>query len=128
MKNNKAFTLIELLAVVIVIGLLVVLIAPKVKSTIEDSTKSSAELSAQALLRNATNYYLEKRAQNNNFEECTYDFTNNINTCNNFEFTGEAPTSGTLTINIKGEISGTITFNKKYNYCISDNKVTEGTC
>lgn len=128
MKNNEAFTLIELLAVIIVIGLLAVLIIPKVKSTIEDSTKSSAELSAQALLRNATNYYLEKKAQNNSFTECTYDFTNNTNTCNNFEFTGEAPTGGTLTINSKGEISGTLTFNKRYNYCVSDNKVTEGTC
>lgn len=128
MKNNKAFTLIELLAVIIVIGLLAVLIIPKVKSTIEDSRKNSSELSAHALLRTSTNYYLEKRAQNNDFSECTYNFDTNSNSCTGLEFKGKAPTAGTLTINSKGEISGTLTFNKKYSYCISDNKVTEGTC
>ena len=127
MNNNKAFTLIELIAVVIVIGLLSTLIIPKVKTTIDDSKKSSAELSAQSLLRNTTNYYLEKRAQNN-FNECTYDFTNETNTCDDFEFMGDAPTSGSITINKYGEITGSVTFNKKYEYCINNNEVTEGNC
>ena len=55
MKKNKAFTLIELLAVIIVIGLLALLLIPKVNSTIKDSKKNAGELSTQALARESDN-------------------------------------------------------------------------
>ena len=61
LKNNtSALTLIELLAVIVIIGLLAVLIIPKAKRSIDDSKKNTSLISAQSLLRTSTNYYLEK--------------------------------------------------------------------
>lgn len=129
LKNNtSAFTLIELLAVIVIIGLLAVLIIPKAKRSIDDSKKNTSLISAQSLLRTSTNYYLEKKAQNTTFTECVYDFSNNTNTCEGLEFTGEKPTSGNLAISKKGNISGTITFSKKYDFCIMNEEVKEGKC
>lgn len=104
MKNKKAFTLIELLAVVILIGLIAVLIIPKIKTTIEDSKKNSGEISVKSLYRIATNYYLEKRGKGSSFDACEMDFENQTNTCEDFEMTGEKPSIGTLAIEKNGNI------------------------
>lgn len=112
MKKN-AFTLIEILAVIVVMGLLAVLIISKVTQTVKDAKTNTDEVSANALARTATNYYLEQKTQNNNFEGCTYDFTNNINTCANLEFTGDKPQSGRLTIRKNGDVALAVQFEKR---------------
>ena len=112
MKKN-GFTLVELLAVIIVIGLLAIIIIPKIKDTLTDSKKSANEISANSLVRTATNYYLEKRADKS-FQNCTYDFTNNNNSCNGFEFTGEKPESGKLQIKKDGTVALAVQFE---DYC-----------
>lgn len=113
MKKN-AFTLIELLAVIILIGLIALLIIPKVNETIKDAKKNTNEVSANSLARTATNYVLEQKAQNKDFQNCTYDFTNNTNTCTNLEFTGTKPESGKLTIKSNGNVALAVQFDK---YC-----------
>ena len=113
MKKN-AFTLVELLAVIIILGLIGLLIIPKVTETIKDSRKNTYEISANALSRTATNYYLDQKMQNKNIQSCTYDFTNNTNTCEGLEFTGKKPDSGKITINENGKIAMAIQFDK---YC-----------
>jgi len=112
--NKKAFTLIELLAVIILIGLLAVLIIPKVNETIKDARINTNEVSVNALSRTATNYFLEQKAKNNDFQSCTYDFTNRTNTCTNLEFTGEKPDSGKLVIKPNGNVAIAVQFDK---YC-----------
>ena len=113
MKKN-AFTLIELLAVIILIGLLAVLIIPKINDTVSDARKNTNEVSTNALARTATNYYLEKKGFTNNISDCTYDFTNNINTCAGLEFTGKKPESGKLVIKKNGNVALSVKFDK---YC-----------
>lgn len=112
MKKN-AFTLIELLGVIILIGLLAVLIIPKVNKTIKDARTNTNEVSANALSRTATNYYLEQKTQTRNFQNCAYDFTNNINTCTGLEFTGQKPESGKLSIKKNGDVALAVQFEKK---------------
>lgn len=116
MKRKKGFTLIELLAVIIIIGLISVLIVPKVNTTIKDSKKNTYEVSSNALSRAASNYFLEQKAKAQSFKECSYDFTNNINTCSKFEFTGKKPDSGLLTIKSNGKVALAIQFD---NYCFT---------
>jgi len=113
MKKN-AFTLIELLAVIVLIGLLAVLIIPKIQSTVKDAGKSTNEASANGLLRAATNYFMEEKTQNNDFEECTYMYTNSTNTCEGFNYTGKNPDSGKLVITSKGEVIMSVQFGR---YC-----------
>lgn len=114
MKKNNAFTLIELLAVVIIIGLLAVLIIPRINSTIKDSRKNAGELSSYALVRESDDFYLTNRGSESSFEACTYDFSNNINTCNGFEFSGEKPDSGVLNIRKNGTVALAVKFG---DYC-----------
>ena len=116
MKRKNGFTLIELLAVIIIIGLISVLIIPKVSNTVKDSKKNTYEVSSNALSRAASNYYLEQKAKAQGFQECSYDFTNNTNTCTNFEFTGKKPDSGLLTIKSNGKVALSIQFD---NYCFT---------
>lgn len=121
MKKN-AFTLIELLAVIIILGLLAVLIIPKINQTIEDARKNTYESSAYALVREADNYYLTKKAQGIEFTGCSYDFGTKTNTCTGFEFSGKAPESGTLTISTTGQVAIAVKFDK---YCYKKTYATE---
>lgn len=113
MKKN-AFTLIELLAVIIIMAILALLIVPRVTETVRDARKNSGEVSANALARAATDYYLEKKAQNRDFQTCTYNFDTNTNTCDGFEFTGTKPDSGKLDIISNGTVALAVQFG---NYC-----------
>ena len=112
MKNKKGFTLIELLAVIVIIGLLAVLIIPKVNKTIKDSRNNINKASVSGLIRVADNYYLEQKIKGN-FQGCTYDFTNNTNTCDGLDFSGEKPEKGKLNIDKDGKISVAAKFEKK---------------
>ena len=55
--KNKGFTLVELLAVIVIIGLLAVLIVPKVNKTLKDARKSINKTSISGITRTANNYY-----------------------------------------------------------------------
>ena len=60
MKNNKkAFTLVELLAVIVVLGLVLVITVPKVTQTINNSKKRTLELTARTIAKSAEEKYIE---------------------------------------------------------------------
>ena len=112
MKREKGFTLIELLAVIVIIGLIAVITIPKVKETIKDSEEKTYKISVQTLLKDATNYYVQKRG-NNTFTACKYDFETGINECQGLEYTGELPTSGVLQITNKGKVNVSVKYKDK---------------
>lgn len=51
MKNKKGFTLVELLAVIVVLGFLAAIILPKITDTVSDAEKQSAAVSGQSYLK-----------------------------------------------------------------------------
>jgi len=58
-KNKKAFTLIELLAVITILGLIIILVMPKVATTINNSKKRTLELTAKSIINSAEEKYFE---------------------------------------------------------------------
>ena len=112
--NKKAYTLIELLAVIIIISLISVIIVPKVQNTIKESRKNTYKASAHALAREANSFFLETKSNLTPFTGCTYNFTNSTNTCEGFEFTGKKPEKGKLKISNDGTFNFAI---KLGDYC-----------
>lgn len=109
MKNNKGFTLIEILAVIILIGLIALLVVPKVIKTVKNSKKSVNEVSVNGLVRTADVYYMNQKAKGS-FQGCTYNFTNDINTCTEIDFTGTKPSKGQLSIDSNGNVKVAVKF------------------
>ncbi len=114
--NKKAYTLIELLAVIIIISLISVIIVPKINTTIKNAQKNIYESSAAALEREADVFYTHKKMNQERFNGCEYNFQTGNNTCEGFEFKGQKPDSGTLKIYSNGDIAYSLQFN---NYCYS---------
>ena len=57
-KKEKGFTLVELLAVIVILAIVLVIAVPKVMSVIEDSKKATLESTAKMIASAAENMYL----------------------------------------------------------------------
>ena len=112
MRNKKAFTLVELLAVIVILGLLMVIIVPKVSQTLKDAEKNTNMTSAENLVKAAT-----LKASNNemtgNSENIKINYTTGENQ-NYIDYTGEKPTSGQVQIKSNGEVAMAVKFG---DYC-----------
>lgn len=58
--NKKGFTLVELLAVIIILGIVLVIAVPKITSVIETSKINSLKESVKGIAKSAENEYLER--------------------------------------------------------------------
>ena len=119
--NRKGFTLVELLIIIIVIGLILIILIPKVQDMINDSKRNVAFENAQRLVRSFEEYYVRKNI-GNTFQECSYDFTNDVNSCDDYSFDGGVPI-GEISVSSDGSINGTITYNK-YEFNVENGKIT----
>ena len=63
MKKNNGFTLIELLAVIVILAVIALIATPAVLNIIDDTRKSSAERSTEALVEATKTYYLTDMAK-----------------------------------------------------------------
>jgi prepilin-type N-terminal cleavage/methylation domain-containing protein len=111
MRNKKAFTLVELLAVIIILGILAVLIAPKVVNMINESEKSANMTSAQNIVKAA-----ELKASNNmieNGKNTRINYQTGENT-NYLDYSGEKPQIGVVQIKANGEVAMAVKFG---DYC-----------
>ena len=70
---KKAFTLIELLAVIIILAIIALIATPIVLDVINDARRSASKSAAAMVLDSAKLYYAEQYIKPNNFEgyECT---------------------------------------------------------
>ena len=99
---KKGFTLVELLAVITILGLLAVIIVPKVTKTIKDSEQKTNMASANGLLKAA-----EYRYQDNEIKGTTEEVIINYETRENIDkldYNGRPPEKGKLIITKDGKI------------------------
>ena len=110
MKRKNAFTLIELLAVIVVLAIIVLIATPIVMNTIKRSKKGAAERSADSYIKQVETVVATERLEGNILEGeyiiqpdgnlcplsgCGEDDKDKIIV----EMEGNKPTSGTITIN-----------------------------
>ncbi len=109
LKLSKfAFTLIELLAVIIVIALLLTIIAPKVKKTLNDAEKNTNMTSAQNLVKASEFRYSNDNITGNTKNIIlTYpqDKDSNI-----LDYSGASPEAGRIKIKPNGKIAMAVKF------------------
>ena len=106
--NKKAFTLVELLAVITILGLLAVIIIPKVTKTINDSEQKTNMASARNLVQAAT-YKTTNNEITGTIENKKINYTTGENV-NYLDYTGTKPTNGQVHIKSNGQIAMAVKF------------------
>ncbi len=135
MKRKNAFTLIELLAVIVVLAIIALIATPIVMNTIKNAKKGAAERSADSYIKQVEITVATKRLEGNILEgEYIVQSDGNlcpVSGCGEddkdkiiVEMEGNKPTSGTIKIS-NGEVenSSTMTIGD-YSLVYSDNKWT----
>ena len=115
---KKGFTLVELLAVIIILGLLSALIAPKVINSINDSERKVNMSNAQNLLNTAI-----YKSANNDIQGTNQTIIINYTTGENkdyLDYSGKKPEAGQIIIKANGKIEMAI---KIGDYCYKKNTI-----
>ena len=103
--RNKGFTLVELLAVIVILGLIAVITVPKINEQIESSKIKAVKSSALSYKKTIDEYLLHQQMNNNEITlNGTYTVTNEgkltqNTTTINITFDGEKPKGGSLVYN-----------------------------
>lgn len=103
--NNKAFTLVELLAVIIILAIISIIISPVIMDTIKESRENTTVLSAEKYIQGVKLALTDRGLENKpTLTECVVksDKTGFL-TCDNdevleVETKGDIPTGGVITI------------------------------
>ena len=110
MNRKNAFTLIELLAVIVVLAIIALIATPIVMNTIKKSQKGAAERSADSYIKQVETAVAEERLSKNEVLEGEYQITSDGNLCRDksascsddnkikIEMSGTKPTSGKIKI------------------------------
>ena len=123
--KNKGFTLVELLAVIVILAVISLITVPMILGVIEEAKKSAAVESVNGLLDAADKYMITSI-----FGESTvtrFDFPGDTK----LSYKGTKPTSGTLVVDEEGNKSITVSIN---GYCVRKRfydktpSIIEGTC
>ena len=112
MKGKNGFTLVELLAVIVILGLLMVILAPKITKTLNESEKKTNMASAQNLVKSA-----QLKVSNNEIKGTSQNIKINYETKENInylDYTGEKPEIGQVQIKTNGDIAMAVKFG---DYC-----------
>ena len=94
-KKNKAFTLIELLAVIVILAIIALIATPIVLNIIEKARKSAFQDSAYGLISAAKLKYTENLVSNTR-EDVTYTFPQTGD--NKLQFSGSEPKGGSIVV------------------------------
>ena len=104
MKRKNAFTLIELLAVIVVLAIIALIATPIVMNTIKNAKKGAAARTADNYIKQVETAVAEAKLENKSVPNGTYDIDGNGN------LTGAGLPDGKLEINMSGNkpTSGTV--------------------
>ncbi|NLL44324.1 MAG: type II secretion system protein, partial [Mollicutes bacterium] len=135
MKQSKGFSLIELLAVIVILAIVAVITTPLVLNTINDVKKRSFTSTAYGIIKAAEMEYTNQMIKGNN-NETIFTYENGKEEANRTEtslkYKGERPKNGTVIINSEGKIAiaihnGTFCSEKSFeeSVVITSNKTKE---
>ena len=99
-KNQKGFTLVELMVVVVIIGILVAIAIPVYRG-VQDSAKENAEKANIKIIENAIEIYLTDDGSLNNLS--TEEGLKNALVPKYLKEIPESPYGGTYTVEVKGD-------------------------
>ena len=102
-KNKKAFTLIELLAIIVLLALILIISVPKVVNTIEESDKESFRISAEHLVKEATDKVVKESLDISMGK--VYTITDGAFVGDSIQMTGKLPDNGVINITSEGIVS-----------------------
>jgi len=104
-KNKNGFTLVELLAVIVILAIILVIAVPKIMDVIKDTTKASLESSAKMVAAQVENQYTVAQTLGKEFGEtgsCMQEWAG-LNDVDYASCTYEVTTDGTAKVTIKGQ-------------------------
>ena len=107
--KEKGFTLVELLAVIVILAVIALIATPMILGVIEKANKSAAIQSANGIMDAAEKYMIESMVLGTNASR--FDFPNDTK----LSYKGKKPESGTLLVDDNGNMSITIKVN---GYCV----------
>ena len=133
MKRKNAFTLIELLAVIVVLAIIALIATPIVMNTIKNAKKGAAERTADNYIKQVETAVAEAKLENKSVPNGTYNIDGNGNLTGaglpdgklEIDMSGNKPKSGTVTIS-NGGVSqdGTKLVVGDYNVKYKNDKLT----
>src|SRR5574344_805402 len=102
--NKKGFTLLELLAVIVVLAVIALIVTPFVTKAIEEAKRKSFENSAYGIMDAADLFYGTKMVKND-FSDTILSLTNGVdNNTPTFKYKGKKVENAYIEINDKGKI------------------------
>jgi len=101
MKKEKGFTLVELIAVIILLGIIALIAIPTVNELLKEARMSAFEDTAYGLVREGTLYYQKQELR----DEVTSNMTFTFPSATGLEVSGKKPSSGTMIVDIDGNVS-----------------------
>ena len=109
MKKKNCFTLIELLAVIVILAIIALIATPIVLNLINKARKGAAQNSAYGIRQAAKLYYQKDLIDNiEGFQSIEFNCTAGgcLNDNKKLEFDGTNPSSGKIRIDASGNITG----------------------
>ena len=91
--DKKAFTLIELLAVIVILGILALIVTPILINVVKDSNEKSYKLSADGYINAVNDYILSNQLDGKKVENGKYNIKNL-----DVKISGKAPSKGSVEI------------------------------
>ncbi len=101
--KNKAFTLIELLAVIVILAVIALIATPIILSILTKVRKSAFQDSAYGIMEAAKSYFAETILEENNPVDQVFSFEDGAT--NGLSYNGSKPKGGILTLSKSGEIA-----------------------
>jgi len=108
MKKRNGFTLVELLAVIVILAIILVIAVPQIMSTIDDATRASFESSVKMVAAQVENQYTVAQTLSKPFEDTGSCAAADapwagLNATDYDTCTYEIDENGTATVTVKGK-------------------------